>query len=85
MKSVFKCEYCNFMGTKETVEEHEKVCISNPDVKCCQNCRYARENPYTISIGYDTPALQYRCMYKPYNNSRSSKIFPITLHSITAL
>lgn len=68
MKPVFKCEYCNFIGTEKEIEEHEKVCINNPDVKCCQNCRYARENPYTISFGYDTPELKYMCMYRPCTN-----------------
>lgn len=75
MKPVFKCEYCNFIGTKEAVEEHEEVCIDNPEVKCCQNCRYARENPYTISIGYDTAATKYRCMYKPYTNHNSNVLY----------
>lgn len=23
MKEVFKCDYCNYIGTKEEVEEHE--------------------------------------------------------------
>lgn len=75
MKQVFKCEYCNFMETKEVVEEHEKVCINNPDVKCCQNCRYARENPYTISIGYGTPEPKCRCMYRPYTNDNSNVLY----------
>lgn len=64
MKPVFKCEYCNFIGTKETVEEHEKICINNPAVKWCQNCMYARENPYTISFGFDAAATKYMCMYR---------------------
>ena len=75
MKPVFKCEYCNFIGTEEAVEEHEKVCINNPDVKCCQNCIYARENPYTVSIGYDTAAPKYRCMYRPYTNHNSNVLY----------
>jgi len=30
MKRVYECEYCNFMGAKETVEIHEKKCSKNP-------------------------------------------------------
>ena len=39
MKEVFKCDYCNYIGTKEEIAEHEKVCLNNPDVKCCYNCQ----------------------------------------------
>ena len=35
MKKVFKCDYCNYIGTAEEVAKHEKVCLNNPDVKCC--------------------------------------------------
>lgn len=69
MKQVFKCEYCRFIGTKKEVKDHEEVCINNPAVKCCQNCRYARENPYTISFGFDTAATKYMCMYRAYINN----------------
>lgn len=67
MKPAFKCEYCNFIGTKEEVEEHEKVCIDNPDVKCCQNCKYS----YSYDF-YDSTEPRYYCLYKPYmNHSRN--------------
>lgn len=69
MKPVFKCEYCNFIGTEKEIEEHEKVCINNPDVKCCQNCRYAYEDTYAITSGFDKPTPKYICMYRPYTNN----------------
>lgn len=69
MKPVFKCEYCNFIGTEEAVEEHEKVCINNPNVKCCQNCRYAYEDMYAISSGFNKLTPKCICMYRPYNNN----------------
>lgn len=31
MKPVFKCDYCNFVGTQEEVEKHEPTCIDNYD------------------------------------------------------
>lgn len=67
MKPVFKCDYCNFMGTKEVVEEHEKVCIDNPEVKCCQNCKYSYSDE-----SYDCTEPRYYCLYKPYTNHNRS-------------
>lgn len=40
MKPVFKCEYCDFMGTEEKVKEHEPTCIDNYDRKSCYTCRH---------------------------------------------
>lgn len=75
MKQVFKCEYCNFMETKEVVEEHEKVCINNPDVKCCQNCRYAYKDTYSISSTFDKLIPKFICTYKPYTNDNSNVLY----------
>lgn len=67
MKPVFKCEYCNFMGTREVVEEHEKVCIDKPEVKCCQNCKYSYSDE-----SYDCTEPRYYYLYKPYTNHNRS-------------
>lgn len=75
MKQVFKCEYCNFMETKEVVEEHEKVCINNPDVKCCQNCMYVYRDTYAISSGFDKLIPKFICTYKPYTNDNSNVLY----------
>lgn len=75
MKPVFKCEYCNFIGTKEAVEEHEKVCIDNPEVKCCQNCRYAYEDAYSISSGFDKLTPKCICMYRPDTDDNSNVLY----------
>lgn len=40
MKPVFKCDYCNFMGTQEEVEKHEPTCIDNYDKKSCYTCEH---------------------------------------------
>ncbi len=40
MKSVFKCEYCTFIGTEEEVKAHEDTCISNYDKKSCYTCKH---------------------------------------------
>lgn len=75
MKEVFKCDYCNYIGTKEEIEEHEKVCLNNPDVKCCYNCQYAYENPYIGSVGFRNPGPSYTCMYKPYTEYKPNVLY----------
>lgn len=66
MREVFKCDYCDYIGTKEEVETHEKVCLGNPDVKCCYNCQYAHEDSWIISAGFGNSTPSYVCMYRPY-------------------
>lgn len=40
MKPVFKCEYCNFIGTAEDVHEHESNCTDNYNKKDCMTCKH---------------------------------------------
>ena len=42
MKQVFRCDYCDFIGTKEEVEEHELKCIYNYDRRSCLTCKHAK-------------------------------------------
>lgn len=37
---VYSCEHCNkyYKKTRKTVENHEKICFSNPKRKACQTC-----------------------------------------------
>ena len=66
MKEVFKCDYCNYIGTAEEVTEHEKVCLNNPEVKCCYNCQYAWQSSCITSAGFGDSTPLYICMYRPY-------------------
>ena len=38
MKPVYKCDYCNEMGTEEEIREHEPTCHYNYDRKSCYTC-----------------------------------------------
>ena len=38
MKPVYKCDYCEHMGTEEDVREHEAHCIHNYDKQSCYTC-----------------------------------------------
>lgn len=40
MKPVFKCDYCQFMGTEEEVREHELNCMDNYDRRSCYTCKH---------------------------------------------
>lgn len=40
MKPVYKCEYCNHMGTEDEVREHEIECCFNYDRKSCWTCKH---------------------------------------------
>ena len=42
MKPVFKCDYCDFMGTEEEVKEHEEKCTDNYDRCSCYTCEYRK-------------------------------------------
>lgn len=53
MKPVFKCDYCEFMGTEDEVAEHEPKCIDNYDRKSCTTCKYKKT--------YCSPTFRYEC------------------------
>ena len=38
MKPVFKCDYCDKMGTEDEIREHELNCMDNYDRKSCYTC-----------------------------------------------
>ena len=38
MKPVYKCDYCDFMGTEEDVRKHESECYHNYNLKSCTTC-----------------------------------------------
>lgn len=58
MKPVFKCDYCNFMGTEEEVQAHEITCVENYDRKSCFTCKYKTIktlNQYECDLGKEIP------------------------------
>lgn len=42
MKPVFKCDYCDKMGTEEDIRAHEPNCQDNYDRRSCYTCEYKR-------------------------------------------
>lgn len=53
MKPVFKCDYCNFMGTEEEVKEHELTCTDNYNRKSCYTCRHRTTNVVNKGIKFN--------------------------------
>ena len=40
MKPVYRCEYCDHMGTEDEVRTHEEKCIWNYDRRSCWTCKH---------------------------------------------
>lgn len=40
MKPVYKCDYCDKMGTKEEIKKHEAACMYNYDRHSCWTCKH---------------------------------------------
>lgn len=61
MQPVYKCDYCNHMGTEEDVAEHEIQCTKNYNRKSCHTCAHKsiqkdnNEWCYQCKIGKDIP------------------------------
>lgn len=64
MKQVFRCDYCSYIDTEEEVVKHEKTCLGNPEVKCCDNCKYAFENNLMCSSFLGNKVEMLECRYK---------------------
>ncbi len=52
MKPVYRCEYCDHMGTEDEVQEHEIKCYRNYDRKSCWTCKHRDQNNY----------MKFKCM-----------------------
>ena len=50
MKQVYRCEYCDHMGTEEDVLKHEQECLWNRDRRTCATCKKC-----------DRGFLKYKC------------------------
>ena len=79
MKPVYKCDYCNFMGTKEEVEKHEPDCTDNYDMRSCHTCKHKRtdcENHewfFTCAEGIAIPKGQFFKFCKSHERKEKSE------------
>ena len=60
MKPIYRCEYCDKMGTEEDILEHEETCTYNYNKKSCPTCKHAENRllKYTCKIGKEIPEGQ---------------------------
>lgn len=79
MKPVFKCDYCQFMGTEEEVKKHEPECIDNYDKQSCYTCQYRGRLSmvdsllkYECSNGIDVPAGKVYEFCKSYQRKEKT-------------
>lgn len=52
MKPVYRCEYCDHIGTEDEVREHEINCLWNYDRKSCRTCKH--KDPKSL--------MHYKCL-----------------------
>ena len=58
MKAIFRCEYCDKLGTLEEIEKHEEVCLFNYTKKSCYTCKQCSLsvlNKITCASGLEVP------------------------------
>lgn len=57
MKPVFKCDYCDFMGTEKEVKKHEAECPENYTRRNCLTCKHRSYSGLGIkcAAGRDLP------------------------------
>lgn len=40
MKPIYRCEYCDKMGTEEDILAHEQICLFNHTIRSCSTCKH---------------------------------------------
>lgn len=57
MKPLFRCEYCDKIGTEEELIKHENECIYNHNKKSCFTCEHADNKiiKFACKLGKEIP------------------------------
>ena len=79
MKPVFRCDYCNFIGTEEEVKKHEVECTGNYDRKSCFTCKhksFKNMNQYKCDCGKEIPENKIFEFCPKYDRKELSKNDP---------
>lgn len=84
MKPVYKCDYCNFMGTEEATRDHELTCMDNYDRKSCHTCVHKKFGKLDVKV------INYECaagreipegkLYEfcPQYERKEKSVYPLT-------
>ena len=78
MKQLFRCEYCQDIGTEEEIKKHEEECIYNYNKKSCWTCKHAKRSWITTvecTVGQEIPQGKYieRCSKYEWDEKDHSK------------
>lgn len=79
MKPVFKCEYCNKMGTEAEIKEHEPICHDNYDRRSCFTCKFKQSKMvdgkfiFTCENNIEIPEGQLFEFCKSYERKEKTK------------
>lgn len=80
MKPVFKCDYCDQIGTEEVIREHEIKCTENYDRKSCHTCVHKKtkikdeEWCYECDAGVEIPVGRFFEFCKSYERDTNKHI-----------
>ena len=80
MKQLFRCDYCNEIGTEEEIREHEESCLWNYTKKSCYTCKHAERSGinFLCKGGEDLELGRYMqgCASWEYNGQNHAKKNP---------
>lgn len=83
MKPVYKCDYCDFMGTEQDVQQHESECYHNYSLRSCTTCShkntYASRETFGINVkckcGIEVPEGKMMINCKKYEREEDTDVF----------
>lgn len=86
MKPIYRCEYCNEMGTEDYIREHEEKCLYNYNKKSCLTCKHVERDKinYKCKVEKDIPKGQYylNCDKYEFDEKSHSALNPIPYNNI---
>ena len=79
MKQLFRCDFCDQIGTAEEIEKHESECIYNYKKRSCLTCKYKeikKFTSYTCAMNKEIPAGKYfeQCPQYEWDEKDMSKM-----------
>ena len=79
MKQLFRCDFCDQIGTAEEIEKHEAECIHNYTQRSCLTCKHKQIKSiasYTCALNKEIPAGKYfkQCSQYEWDEKDMSKM-----------
>lgn len=62
MKPIYRCDYCGHQDIAEKIEEHEKTCLRNYNLRGCPTCLHKKGpclTSYECKKGVEIPEKSY--------------------------